>query len=313
MALSNQFTDTTSAVPGNLVTLYYAATGTVQGSASIGGYYDIPNVDVDEGSHTGYAGGSREPLYGVTGVVAPTFSNTLKVADITFLQYCFGTSPATGPFGVPGVDLWFGAADTPSYNGFMDKLAVAYCNSVSLNVQNQSGAEVTAAVEFWGKTYSQGATVANPTLLQLQTYGPPLTNLHLAQFDMSPGGSTTTKSFLDHWMSLQIGRQHNLERCCPQTDGTYGFIKTHNQTESFTAELYAPRLNNTFAYYNSLPQWGDGTTNAIEITLTNGVKTLHWKAKYATMARRTMKGGDIGGEWDGTLELQPRGVTVLYS
>ena len=115
------------------------------------------------------------------------------------------------------------------------------------------------------------------------------------------------------FVGCRLGRQHNLERCCPQASGTYGFIKPHNQVESFTTELYTPRLKNTFAYYNSLPQWGDGVTNAVEITLTDGTKTLHWKAKYATLMRRTMKGGDIGGEWDGTLELSPRGVTVLYS
>lgn len=319
--------------PGNLVVLYWADQGTAQGSAKIAGYADMPSVTLSEGNKQLFGIGSREALAGIKGMREPNVSFGADLADPLFAVRCFGDGAGTQTLGTNDFDLWFGAKTSGTYTGWMDKVTSAKCNTISVNVANTPATEVQMQVEMWGKTYVTGQTVSTAavgapgTAGTLRAYGTPLTNHNLTVFNISPAGSGTTLSYLDQWRNIMVRRNHNLERCCPQRDQgddvaasrAAGFIKPHNQEDAMEVQLHGSQPPAAWlrAADNST-LWGDGTTPAVTFTLSNTdaipsgetVKTFVYSALYAEVVVTGLNGGDVSGEWDATLSILPRGVTI---
>lgn len=322
MADTPLFTAGTSPVPGQAAVLYYATAGANQTAATLAAYFDMPNVDLDDGSRQGYGIGAREAAYDVAGVRAPNLSLAGRLADVGLVAKCFGTG--AGTFGLDDVDLYFGAehqgATGAGYPGWMDVIKKAKCNNFSLSGERANGAEIAFSAEFWGTSRSRSQTIAAPSLATVGAAGTPLTSLNVTTFNIFG------VSYLDQWMSFNFSRNHNLERCAPVADSgdnnalsrTSGFIKPHQIVDLFEIGIYAPFLADalTIGAANATI-WGDGTVPAVQIGLTNAgasiletaVKTLNLSATYARLQKQTVVGAPQSGEWDGRVTILPRGVT----
>lgn len=238
---------------------------------ALAGYYDVPNVVSDEGAKNGYGAGTPFAVYQIPGTRIYEINVTLRIAGsaVDFLRSCLLSSALGGFKGLPDLCLVVGANNNYSA-GFRRNYRFAKCNSINLTMQEGSGQEITAQLQFWALAEDVSGADFTISTSQARAFGSALSWHNVMDFAIG------NVSHRDVITSVNLSINHNLKRRGgrPDVGDDVAYSRTAyaltpgNVTETLSIGL-ADKLADTFvrAASNSTA-WGVDS-NTIVITCDN--------------------------------------------
>lgn len=274
-------------------------------STAWGGWTDVPEETVDDGSKEVYGLGSANPQLIVPGGRTHTLSVTTRLANKVLLENCF--SGAIGYRNLADLCLITGYSNVRA-DGVSRALRYAKCNSGSLSFQEGSGQDLTASLQFMGLA-EEPVGAATPTAGDLTVYGAPLTWHNVTAIMI---GAVNMRDVIS---SLSLTWNNNLE---PK-----GFRPDYGIADSYARTAYAllPRQRSygcemsfhtpdVAAAVLGLARTATAT-GAFSVTVTdagssiqNGLaRTFTFTASIGRIRSRTRRGGDPASELMGSVSL----------
>ncbi len=284
----------------------------VPASVVWGGWADVPEEVVDDGTKEVYGLGSDDPQVIVPGGRTHTLSVTTRLANKGLLQKCFKGSG--GYRNLADLCLVIGHSNVSSA-GASRALRFAKCNSGTINFSEGSAQDITAALQFWGLA-EESFSVQTPTSTDILAYGAPLTWHNVTEVNI---GSYNVRDTLS---SMSLTWNNNLER--------KGFRPDHGISSVWARTTYAllPRQKSygcemTFhspdVAAEVLELMGSATaTGAFSIVVTdagssiqgNTARTFTFTGGIGRIRTRTRRGGDSAQELMGSISLALKSLAL---
>ncbi|MBW3636355.1 MAG: hypothetical protein KY445_07810 [Armatimonadetes bacterium] len=307
--------------PGSLGKFYYnAETAAYPAGSAVpapavpvsvvwGGWADVPDENVDDGSREVYSLGSDDPQLVIPGGRIHTLGVTTRLANKPLLQKCIKGSGGFRDL----ADLCLVTGTSTA--GGSRALRFAKCNTLTIAFQEGSAQDITAAMEFWGLA-EEGGSDLTPTAADILSPGTPLTWHNVTEVNIGPANVRDVIS------GITLTVNNNLERkgfrpdygtASPWSRTTYALLP---RQKSYRAEL-SFHTPDVARYVLGLVASGTAT-GAFSIVVTDSgssiqgasARTFTFSAAAGRIATRTRRGGDPAQELTGTVTLILTGVSI---
>ncbi|BCM89045.1 hypothetical protein IAD21_00888 [Abditibacteriota bacterium] len=312
--------------PGWEAPLFYAAeTAAYPGGVAIptpalpstfvfGGWCDVPEITIDEGSRPIYSVGADDPLTVLPGGRVHRLSVGARIANMGLIGLCFKNG--TGFRNLPDVCFLSGSAD-PS-DGFGRAFRYGKAESIGFTLAKGSGQELRAQMSFLGLA-EQNATLPTPSNSDLGAYGVPLTWHNLTQVNF---GGVNLRDIADS-ISFNTSYQLEMKNFRPDFGASNVWSRTPyaimpiRRSYSLTVNFEDPDARKYALGISRATTNSATATGAISCVATNvGSSTEGAYSNGFTLAAAagrlgttTRRGGDTGQELMSSATIQVTGVT----